>query len=79
MLKENISIISLPQLKDNYSYLVIKNKRVIIIDPAESTRIIEYIKNNGPSKENFDKSKEFLFKKVQTYGKSLHKIVIEEN
>ena len=52
--------------------LVIENKNNYKLD-------IEYIKNNGPSKENFDKSKEFLFKKVQTYGKSLHKIVIEEN
>ena len=45
MLEENISIISLAQLKDNYSYLVSKNKKVIIIDPAESTQIIQYIKN----------------------------------
>ena len=46
MLKENIPIISLPQLKDNYSYLVLKNKKVIIVDPAESTEIIQYIKSN---------------------------------
>lgn len=46
MLQKNISIISLSQLKDNYSYLVLKNKKVIIIDPAESTQIIQYIKNN---------------------------------
>ena len=46
MLKENISIISLSQLKDNYCYLVLKNKKAIIIDPAESTLIIQYIKDN---------------------------------
>ena len=46
MLQKNISIISLSQLKDNYSYLVLKNKKVIIVDPAESTEIIQYIKSN---------------------------------
>jgi hydroxyacylglutathione hydrolase len=46
MLEESISIISIAQLKDNYSYLVLKNKKVIIIDPAESTKIIQYIKKN---------------------------------
>jgi len=44
--EKKILIISVPQLKDNYSYLIIKNKKVIIIDPAESTYIIEYIKKN---------------------------------
>ena len=46
MLEKNISVVSLSQLKDNYSYLVVKNKKIIIIDPAESTQIIQYIKNN---------------------------------
>ena len=46
MLKKEIAIISLSQLKDNYSYLVLRNKKVIIVDPAESTQIIQYIKNN---------------------------------
>lgn len=46
MSKKEIAIISLSQLKDNYSYLVLKNKKVIIVDPAESTQIIQYIKKN---------------------------------
>ena len=46
MLEKKIDIISLSQLKDNYSYLVLKNKKVIIVDPAESTQIIQYIKSN---------------------------------
>ena len=50
MLDKEIAIISLSQLKDNYSYLVLKNKKVIIVDPAESTQIIQYIKNNQQPK-----------------------------
>jgi len=46
MLEKKIDIISLSQLKDNYSYLILNNKKVIIVDPAESTQIIRYIENN---------------------------------
>ena len=46
MSEKKIFVISIPQLKDNYSYLVIKDKKVIIVDPAESIYIIQYIKNN---------------------------------
>ena len=41
-----ISIINIPQLKDNYSYAIINNKEVIIIDPAESNLVLEYINKN---------------------------------
>jgi len=41
-----ISIIKIPQLKDNYSYAITKNKEVIIIDPAESISILKYIQYN---------------------------------
>lgn len=47
MSEKKISIVPIPQLKDNYSYLIIKEKKVIIIDPAESIYIIEYIKKNA--------------------------------
>ena len=48
MTKSNISIISIPQLKDNYTYLIIdKNtNNVIIVDPAESKNLLNYIKKN---------------------------------
>jgi hydroxyacylglutathione hydrolase len=47
MLKDLISVITIPQLKDNYSYLVVKNNKAIVVDPAESLSIIDYIKSKG--------------------------------
>ena len=41
-----ISIINISQLKDNYSYAILNNKDVIIIDPADSVSILRYISNN---------------------------------
>jgi hydroxyacylglutathione hydrolase len=41
-----ISITKIPQLKDNYSYAIKKNKDIIIIDPAESISILKYIQDN---------------------------------
>ena len=35
MSKNLIEVFGIPQLKDNYSYLIKSNKDVIIIDPAE--------------------------------------------
>tara|TARA_Y100001970_G_C14220487_1_gene852366 strand:+ start:1065 stop:1829 length:765 start_codon:yes stop_codon:yes gene_type:complete len=48
-MSNNISIHLLPQLKDNYSYLIEdKNtKSVIIIDPAESSNITNYVEKNN--------------------------------
>lgn len=43
---DKIKIICLPQLNDNYSFLIISDKDIIIIDPAESHSIIKYIKEN---------------------------------
>ena len=39
----------IPQLKDNYSYLVYSNvkKLAVVIDPADATPIIEYIKDKN--------------------------------
>ena len=41
-----ISIINISQLQDNYSYAILNNKEVIIIDPADSISILRYIGNN---------------------------------
>ena len=41
-----ILINKIPQLKDNYSYAISFKKKVIIIDPAESLSILEYIIDN---------------------------------
>ena len=41
-----ISIINIPQLKDNYSYAIINNNDLIVVDPAESKPIIKYIEKN---------------------------------
>ena len=41
-----ISIVNIPQLKDNYSYAILNNKEVIIIDPAEHVSILRYIEKN---------------------------------
>ena len=42
-----IRIISIPQLKDNFSYAILKNKKVIIIDPAESISVLKYIESES--------------------------------
>ena len=43
-----ISISSIPQLKDNYSYVMMtkNNNQAVIVDPAESDSIIQYIEKN---------------------------------
>ena len=43
-----ISVIRISQLKDNYSYIIKDNKKnlAIIIDPAESASLINYIDKN---------------------------------
>ena len=40
-----ISVIGIPQLKDNYSYALINDKEMIIVDPAESVTILNFIEN----------------------------------
>ncbi|BBI01207.1 hydroxyacylglutathione hydrolase [Buchnera aphidicola (Nipponaphis monzeni)] len=39
-------VISIPILKDNYSWIIHNNKNCIIIDPGESNSILSYIKGN---------------------------------
>lgn len=41
-----LSVINIPQLKDNYTYAILKDKEVIIIDPADYISISNYLKNN---------------------------------
>ena len=49
MTEKKIHVEVIPQLKDNYSYIIfsLKDKLAIIIDPAESKSIIKYIKKNN--------------------------------
>ena len=46
---KNILVEIIPQLKDNYSYLVYSNvnKLGVVIDPADAKPIIKFIKNNN--------------------------------
>ena len=46
---KNILVEVIPQLKDNYSYLVYSNinKSGFVIDPADAVPIIKFIKDNG--------------------------------
>ena len=46
---EGIQVEIIPQLKDNYSYIVYSNvkKLAIVIDPADAEPIIEFINNNN--------------------------------
>ena len=46
---ERIQVEIIPQLKDNYSYLVYSNinKLAVVIDPADAVPIIKFIKNNN--------------------------------
>lgn len=48
MINSDITVINIPQLKDNYSYVIKTNNtnEVIIIDPAESKKILIYLKKN---------------------------------
>jgi len=41
-----ISVAHIPQLVDNYSYAIIKNKDIVIVDPADSIPILKYINKN---------------------------------
>ena len=41
-----ISIINIPQLQDNYSYIILSQNQVIVIDPADSKSILKYIYEN---------------------------------
>ena len=47
MMTKSIQVEIIPQLKDNYSYLVYSNvkKLAVVIDPAEAAPIIKFIKD----------------------------------
>jgi hydroxyacylglutathione hydrolase len=47
MSKNKISIHSIPQLKDNYCHVLMHNNKAIIIDPAESLSVINYVEKNN--------------------------------
>ena len=54
-------------------------ERRLIIEKVNKYKIdFNYINNNGPSKENFVKSKDFLFKNVTLYAESLKRIIAEK-
>ena len=44
-----VSVTNIPQLQDNYSYAIKTNNtnEVIIVDPAESKKIMKYIKKKS--------------------------------
>lgn len=44
-MNNSVSVFQIPQLKDNYSYLLVKDNKAIIVDPAESFSILEIIKS----------------------------------
>ena len=48
-MKKSIQVEIIPQLKDNYSYLVYSNvnKLAVVIDPADAAPIIKFIKDNN--------------------------------
>ena len=54
--------------------------RRLIINSTNSYKLdFNYINENGPSKENFTKAKDFLLQNVNTYSESLKRIVMESN
>ena len=54
--------------------------RRLIINNTNSYKLdFNYINENGPSKENFIKTKDFLLQNVKTYSESLRRIVMESN
>ena len=44
-----LNVQTIPQLKDNYSYVIFSKKieSAIIVDPAEALPIIKFIKDNN--------------------------------
>ena len=49
MFNNNVTVIRIPQLKDNYSYIIKDNEtnEVVIVDPANATTILDHLKKNN--------------------------------
>ena len=58
----------------NYLY---SNRRLVLNNSSVYNLDFDFINQNGPSKENFIKAKEFLFKNVKPYSESLKNIVMK--
>ena len=58
-------------------YYLHPNRRLVLNNSSNYNLDFNYINQNGPSKENFIKAKEFLYKNVKSYSDSLKRIVME--
>ena len=58
-------------------YYLHPNRRLVLNNSSNYNLDFNYINQNGPSKENFVKAKEFLHKNVKSYSDSLKHIVME--
>ena len=58
----------------NYLY---SNRRLVLNNSSVYNLDFDFINQNGPSKENFIKAKDFLFKNVKSYSESLKNIVLK--
>ena len=58
-------------------YYLHPNRRLVLNNSSSYNLDFNYINQNGPSKENFIKAKEFLHKNVKSYSDSLKRIVME--
>ena len=58
-------------------YYLHPNRRLVLNNSSSYNLDFNYINQNGPSKENFVKAKEFLHKNVKSYSDSLKHIVME--
>ena len=49
MKKKGVHVEKILQLKDNYCYLIIdkKSKKAIVVDPAESESVLNFVKKNN--------------------------------
>lgn len=47
MYNESITVDTIPQLKDNYSFIIKNKNNAVLVDPAESIPIIKLIENNN--------------------------------
>jgi len=58
-------------------YYLHPNRRLVLNNNSSYNLDFNYINQNGPSKENFIKAKEFLHKNVKSYSDSLKRIVMK--